>query len=214
MRRVDTVVLVHGLWVHGLVMTFLEHRIGRCGFRTENYSYPSVRLALAENASRLQAFCMALAAPKVHLVGHSMGGALIARVLLDRPRFAVGRVVLTGVPYADSFSARRLALLPFGAAALGSTITDWLASDRTRDLGQYEVGVIAGSGGMGLGRLVAPDLPGPNDGVVRVAETDVPGMRDRVVLPVSHSEMLVSRDVAAEICAFLRDGRFRGAERA
>jgi hypothetical protein len=41
-----------------------------------------------------------------------------------------------------------------------------------------------------------------------VAETDVPGMRDRIVLHVSHSGMLVSRAVARQICAFLRDGAF------
>jgi hypothetical protein len=44
--------------------------------------------------------------------------------------------------------------------------------------------------------------------VVSVAETRVPGMRDHLVLPVSHSGMLVSAAVARHICAFLREGAF------
>lgn len=211
MAHGEAVVLVHGLWVHGIVMSWLERRIERCGYRTANYSYPSVRLALAENVERLHRYCETLRSARLHLVGHSMGGVLIARLLLTHPRFAVGRVVLTGVPYADSFAARRMARVPIGEAVLGRTITEWLASDRTRDLDGYEVGVIAGSGGIGLGRLVAPDLPGPNDGVVMVEETRVPGMRDHVVLPVNHSEMLLSPAVARQICAFLRDGCFERA---
>ncbi len=208
MSNRETVVLVHGLWVHGLVMMWLEHRIERDGWRVENYSYPTMRLALAENADRLREFCRSLGARRLHLVGHSMGGVVVAKMLQETPGFDVGRVVFTGTPFADSFSARRIATLPLGEAALGRTITEWLASDRTRDMSRYEIGVIAGCGGFGLGRLVAPDLPGDNDGVVSVEETRVPGMRDHLVLPVSHSEMLVSGAVADAICAFLRDGRF------
>jgi len=67
--------------------------------------------------------------------------------------------------------------------------------------------VIAGSRPWGLGRLMMR-LPGTNDGVVRLEETEVVGMRDRIVLPVSHSGMLVSARVAREIAAFLERGAF------
>jgi hypothetical protein len=55
---------------------------------------------------------------------------------------------------------------------------------------------------------VAPDLPAPSDGVVSVEETRIAGMRDHIVLDVSHTGMLLSGAVARQICAFLRDGRF------
>jgi hypothetical protein len=44
--------------------------------------------------------------------------------------------------------------------------------------------------------------------VVRVEETRHPRLADHVTMPVAHSEMLVSRPVAAQVAAFLRDGRF------
>jgi hypothetical protein len=70
------------------------------------------------------------------------------------------------------------------------------------------LGVIAGTQpSFGLGRLFGA-LPGANDGVVRVEETEVAGMADRVALPVGHSAMLVSARVAQNVAAFLEKGKF------
>jgi hypothetical protein len=51
-------------------------------------------------------------------------------------------------------------------------------------------------------------LPGANDGVVRLEETAIEGMRARTMLRVGHSAMLVSARVAAELIEFLRHARF------
>jgi hypothetical protein len=61
---------------------------------------------------------------------------------------------------------------------------------------------------VGIGRIVAPDLPAPSDGVVSVAETRLPAARDHIVLGVNHFGMLISRAVARQVCAFLREGAF------
>jgi pimeloyl-ACP methyl ester carboxylesterase len=208
----ETVVLVHGLWVHGIAMELMRRRIARQGFRALSYSYPSMRLALAENAERLARFCRELGAPRVSLVGHSLGGLIVLRMLERGPGFTPGRIVLTGAPVSESFAARRLARLPGGRAALGRSLPEWLGAGGPvldRDL---EIGVIAGRLAIGLGRVVAPDLPAPSDGVVSVAETRLSSMRDHIVLNVSHSGMLVSRLVAHQICAFLREGAFAHGE--
>ena len=204
----DTVVLVHGLWVPGIAMELMRRRIARHGFRALAYSYPSMRLTLAENAERLARYCRELDAPRVSLVGHSLGGLIVLRMLEHGPGFKPGRIVLTGAPVSESFAARRLARLPGGRAALGRSLPDWLEAGRTALDRRLEIGVIAGRLPVGIGRLVAPDLPAPSDGVVSVAETRLPAMRDHVVLNVSHSGMLVSRAVVHQICAFLRDGKF------
>jgi hypothetical protein len=91
---------------------------------------------------------------------------------------------------------------------LGRSIGEWISGSRRAPLEDCEVGVIAGTGGVGLGRLVARGLPKPHDGVVALAETHVPGMLDQVVLSVSHTAMIVSRDVAHQTCAFLERGSF------
>jgi pimeloyl-ACP methyl ester carboxylesterase len=204
----EVVVLVHGLWVHGLVMELMRRRVARCGYRALAYSYPSMRLTLAGNVERLARYCRGLAAPRVNLVGHSMGGLIVLHALESATGFKPGRAVLTGAPVAGSHAARRLARLPGGRAALGRCMPERMES-AARAAGEgREIGVIAGRMPIGIGRIVAPDLERPCDGVVSVAETRFAGMRDHIVLNVSHSGMLVSRAVADQICAFLRNGQF------
>jgi hypothetical protein len=204
----DTVVLVHGLWVHGLVMELMRRRIARCGYRVLAYSYPSMRLPLGDNVKRLARYCRDLAAPRVHLVGHSMGGLIVLYALRNAAGFTPGRAVLTGAPVAGCYAGRRLARLPGGRVALGRCMPDLMDSGDCAAADGLEIGVIAGRMAIGIGRIVAPDLEQPCDGVVSVAETRFPGMRDHIVLNVSHSGMLVSRTVARQVCAFLRDGAF------
>lgn len=204
----ETVVLVHGLWVHGIAMELMRRRVARSGYRVLAYSYPTVRLTLAENAERFARYCRELAAPRLHFVGHSLGGLIVLRMLERAASQEPGRIVLMGVPVAASLAAQRLARLPGGRAALGRSMAEWLESGQPAAGGGRDIGVIAGRLPVGLGRIVAPDLPPPNDGAVSVAETVLPGARDNILLDVSHSGMLVSRAVARQICAFLRDGAF------
>lgn len=201
--------LVHGLWMHGVVMTYLRRRMKHCGYHASSFSYRSVRLTLTENARRLARYCRDVRADRLHFVGHSLGGLVILRFLEDAADDRIGRIVIAGSPCAGSFSAERLASLPGGRTALGRSVPEWLAAQHSPALSRYEIGGIAGSGrGVGLGRLLSPDLPRPNDGVVTVAESRLPEMRDHVVLRVSHSGMLLSGAVGRQACHFLRHGRF------
>jgi pimeloyl-ACP methyl ester carboxylesterase len=208
MSEPEAVILVHGLWVHGVVMAPLRRRIARCGYRALCCSYPSMRLTLTENADRLAYFCRDIAAAQLNFVGHSLGGLVVLRMLERAADVRIGRIVLAGTPYGGSFAAQRLSRLPGGRAALGRSIPEWLGCDGPRPPLHHEIGVIAGSLGFGLGRLVAPDMSEPNDGVVSVAETRVPEMRDHVVLNVNHTGMLFSGAVARQVCEFIRCGAF------
>jgi len=204
----ETVVLVHGLWVHGIAMALLRRRLGREGYRVFIYSYPSMRLNFAENVARLARYCRAVGAPRAHFLGHSLGGLIVLRMLDESADIAPGRVILSGTPVAGSHAARRLARLPGGRAALGRSMVEWMEPGRRIDARGREIGVIAGRMPVGAGRIVAPDLPAPHDGAVSVEETRLPGMRDHIVLNVSHSGMLLSRAVARQAGAFLRHGAF------
>lgn len=203
----DTVVLLPGLWVHAAFMTPMARRIARCGYRVERFSYPCMRRTLDENADALAAYCKR-AGGTLHLVAHSMGGLVALRALDRAPDLQVRRAVLVGTPFANCHAAHRLARLPGGNTLLGRSMRQWLSEPARAACGHREIGVIAGDLSLGLGRIVAPDLPRPNDGVVNVRETEVPGMRDHVVLHVSHTAMLFSRRVSDAACAFLRNGRF------
>lgn len=204
----EPVIIIHGLWVHGLAMGWLARRIKQDGFDARSYSYPTVRLTLSENAERFARYCASLAAPRVHIVAHSMGGLVALKMLQINRQLRCGRLVLIGTPYTGSFAAQRLARFPGGHTLLGRSIAEWLREPRPAPDAAVETGIIAGTRGYGLGRLIARDLPQPHDGVVTLAETAVPGVTQRVNLKVGHTEMLFSPEVARQCCAFLRNGRF------
>ena len=201
-------VLVHGLWMHGVVMQLQRCYLARMGFDAVCYSYPSMRRTLTANAEALADFARSLRAPHIHWVGHSLGGLVILRMLEREPALPPGRVVLLGAPYGDGYARRALAASRIGASMLGRSIGEWVQIRKPEKFPGREIGVIAGSLSRGLGRMVARGLPTPNDGVVTVAETELAAACDRIVLPVSHSGMLCSRRVAHQTGAFLRDGRF------
>jgi hypothetical protein len=90
---------------------------------------------------------------------------------------------------------------------LGAALPQWTPAEAPPTLRRIETGAIAGTRRFGVGSLLLR-LPRRNDGVVMVDETVLPGMADHLVLPVSHSGILVSRRVADEVAAFLRTGRF------
>jgi pimeloyl-ACP methyl ester carboxylesterase len=206
----ETVVLVHGLWMRGWVMALLGLRLRRCGFHVVAFSYPSVRCSLSQNARRLSRFAADIAGRRLHFVGHSLGGLVVLQMLAEFPQARSGRVVLMGTPYRTSHSARRMARTALGRGMIGrglAGLAQWLEQKAHVGTVGCEVGAIAGCRGIGFGRLLG-GLPRPNDGVVSVDETRVPGALDHTVLKVSHSGMLVSAAVARQVCAFLKDGHF------
>lgn len=200
-----TVVFVHGLFMTGIEMSLLRSRIARAGFETARFRYRSTARPLADHAASLARFC-AERGP-VHLVAHSMGGLVVLRMLRDHPGVAIGRAVLLGSPVRGSAVAARAAARPWMRRLLRSAAEgDLVGRELAWDV-RGAVGVIAGTRAIGLGRLLG-GLAGPSDGAVSVAETRLDGAADQLELHHSHAAMLLSRRLAREVVAFLRDGRF------
>jgi pimeloyl-ACP methyl ester carboxylesterase len=201
----ETVVLVHGIWMSGLDLLPLSSRLGAEGFDARIFRYPSLRATPAENAAALGEFVRSLADDPVHLVGHSLGGIVILHALRAAPALPPGRIALLGSPVHGSAVARVLAGLRLvRPLVLGRSTEEGLLGDAPRDVEGREVLTLAGSQPLGLGRMVT-DLPEPHDGTVAVEETRLEHARS-CVLPVSHTGMLLSREVATCVARFLRTG--------
>lgn len=203
----ETVILVHGLWMRGVAMLPQQRLLKKRGFAVRRFSYPTLRRGLEQNARSLSRFVASTGSDRIHLVGHSLGGLVVLAMLAQYPDSRVRRAVLMGSPSMGSHCASALLRTPSLAAMVGRSLKEWLAMPRLQLPGDVEIGVISGSRSLGLGRLI-PGLPRPNDGVVSVMETQLPGARDIVTLPVAHSQMLLSRACAEQVGAFLRSGSF------
>ena len=205
-----TVVLVHGLWMAGFQLRVLKHRLEASGrFHAAAFSYPTLG-GMNDHVRSLLDFARAQPTDELHFVGHSLGGLVILRALQLTDDLPPGRAVLLGTPLQGSKAAQGVArILPFGKAILGAAVNaECIDCAQNEWRGHREVGVIAGSMGLGLGRLFA-DLNADHDGTVLVEETMLPGAKDHIVLSTSHTGLLLSSEVAEQAAWFLREGRFR-----
>jgi len=205
----ETVVYVHGLWFSGHEAFMLKRYVhAERGYDWHVFPYASTVHSMAQIADELDAFIKALAVPRVHLVGHSLGGIAIQRCLERHPQQPPGRVVFLGTPSLPSLAAAMVARFPFGSAILGAAAMAELLQSHEREWRHpRELGIIAGNQPLGLGQLLV-HFEGPNDGTVSVEETRLPGATAHIVLPVSHTGMLLSKQVAHEVGQFLATGRF------
>lgn len=208
-----TVVLVHGLWMSGFELRVLKHRLESDGrFHAVAYSYPSLSGSMSDHARGLLDLARTQTSTRLHFVGHSLGALVILRALQLTDDLPPGRAVLLGPPLQGSKAAQGIArILPFGKAILGAAVNAECVESSPREWsGQREIGIIAGSMGLGLGRLFA-NLDSDHDGTVLVEETHLPGAKDHIVLSTSHTGLVFSAAVAQQVAHFLREGSFQRA---
>lgn len=203
----ETVVLVHGIWMTGLELALLARRLRDCGYRTVVFRYHSLRGTVAQNAQSLRRRIDELGDAPVHLVGHSLGGLVILRALHEQADLVSGRIVLLGSPVQGSVIAQRLSRHCLSRWLIGRSGEQALLGDRPRWRGRQSLGVIAGTRPVGVGRLLG-GFDGANDGTVAVSETQLENATASLLFPSSHFGLLASRDVAAAVCTFLRQGDF------
>jgi len=210
----NIIVCIHGLGRHRFDMKPLEWRLKRHFPQSTvlNFGYRSRYETIEEHATRLLTFLNQSVAPgsRLHFVCHSLG-SIVLRASAERlsTAFSLGRVVMLGPPNQGSALAK--ALLPFGVfrKILGPSLPELanLSIPLATDL--FEIGVIAGGTGARFGFL--PLLKGDNDGVVRVEETTLPGMRAHLQVRVTHPMLIMRSKVARLAALFLERGSFQPA---
>jgi len=204
----ETVVLVHGLWMHGTVMHWFARRLRRQGYRVEVFSYRSLLRTPTENADHLVRRLEQMTTPVVHLVGHSLGGIVLLHVLDRYADLKPGRLVLLGSPVKGSLVAANIARIPLlRQVLLGRSVHQGLLGGCPKFAGQRELGVICGDQPFGFGRLFTRTRE-PNDGTVLVRETRVDRARQCLEIPATHTSLLFSSLAAQQTGRFLANGQF------
>jgi triacylglycerol lipase len=212
----ETVVMLHGVGLGSWAMARIAGHLRSEGYRVVNRSYPSRTVPLERLADtwlpRLLEETGAAAAPRLHFVTHSMGGLVVRAHLAQARPPNLGRIVMLAPPHHGSevvdhvggwwafrfFTGINGPRLGTGPASFALGLPQWDPA--------VELGIIAGS--RSLNPVFSAWIAGESDGKVSVASSRLPGMRDHLVLPHSHTWLQYRRDTCVAVAQFLRAGRF------
>jgi pimeloyl-ACP methyl ester carboxylesterase len=187
-------------------MSRLGRKLQAAGFSVRRFTYPSTAGQLDVHSRQLLEFCRQSRPERLHFVAHSLGGLVSLHMLNKNPELPPGRVVLLGSPLDGSGVVRRSAGIPGAGKLLGEAKTALEQGYGDLPAGR-ETGMIAGTRDIGLGTLLG-GAGKPGDGTVSVAETRTTGLKDHLLLPVTHTGLLFSSSVARQVICFLQTGSF------
>lgn len=196
--RVKKVVVLHGLYMSGLVMWPLCRRLEKQGYIILNLSYNTLSPDMDAISTRLDEF---IDGEATAFICHSMGG-LIARRYLERATAQAGwvdPVITLGTPHKGSTLAREI----HGSRLKGMlrNSIDYLLTENRHWPFRARLYSIAGDLPIGLMPLLSKDSA--SDGTVLIDETRVTGMTAHKVFPLSHTSLIYSRRVLDYILQIL-----------
>lgn len=206
-RSRDTIVLIHGIWMQGVMMSVMARRFRQHGFRAHELSYDFLRKSPAENADELAQQIQVLEGDRLHIVAHSLGGIVTMHLVTRYPDLPIDKLVLLGSPVRGSEVARRIHSRRLLRPLLGRSVEAGLLGGAPVPSGRHPLGIINGNGNLGLSQLLFP-VDGDSDGVVAATETLADAATDVVTIPQSHSTMLFSRRCADLAVRFIQSGSF------
>ena len=209
----ENVVLLHGILRTRFSMSMLGRKLTKAGFNVINIGYSNHKFSLEQIADYVHAKLERkhLTNGPIHFVGFSMGGLVIRAYLQAYPPQRLGRVVMIGTPnhgseVADHLVHRGWYRMLFGVSGAQLVTRAEVRKNLLVNASDFELGVIAGN------RSFFPAMGwkflGEHDGKVSVESTKLPGMKDHIVLPLSHSFLAVNARVYAQVAHFLKQGGF------
>ncbi|TOG51098.1 triacylglycerol lipase [Vibrio parahaemolyticus] len=202
------IIILHGLYMHGLVMQPLSQKLRKLGYETQVLSYNTVAIDESSLFDSIDHSLNPLTANV--LVGHSLGGLMIKRYLANRKPTTslISHVVAIGSPLKGASIVGRIQDLGLGAI-LGNSPHHGLNKHDDAWAFPQKLGSIAGTVPIGARLLLIRNDNTMSDGTVTVEETRLDGMQDHIEVKQTHTSLIYNTFVPQQIDHFIRTDYFR-----
>lgn len=207
-KHKPNIILVHGLFMHGLVMTYLNKFLIAQGYPTTIFSYHTVLDDIEKSATALKSL-METQTGKSIIVCHSLGGLLTQKSLtmMDHPETKVLKVISMGTPWQGASVLTFMKQYRLDGI-VGKSLNILLPHVNHWSFPNIPLGSIAGQATVGARMIFAPRRNIATDGTVTIEETKIDGMTDHTVIPVSHTALIFSQQCAKKILQFIESNSF------
>lgn len=210
----EGVILLHGLCRTKSSMANMEKALQAAGFIVENIEYPSRTAGIDQLADATISNALARATfrncRRIHFVTHSLGGILVRSYFSRHTNPRLGRVVMLGPPNQGSEVVDNLGswwMFRKLNGPAGNQLGTGTNSTPNR-LGpvNFELGVIAGD--RSINWINSLMIHNRDDGKVSIERTRVQGMKEHLVVHVSHPYLMKREKVIEPTIRFLQTGSF------
>ncbi|WP_394210305.1 lipase family alpha/beta hydrolase [Enterovibrio calviensis] len=195
------IILLHGLYMHGVAMLVLAKRLTESGHQVFNLSYKTIKPDLAQMFTAMDEF---IDGEDTAIVAHSMGGVM-AKTYLDvgsPMSHHVKTVITLGTPHKGSqvaafFEKHGVGDVMFQRAA------QYLMPDETpRWSSAAALYSIAGDLAIGPASVLLRGQK--SDGTVLLEETMIDGMTSHEVYPLTHTSLIFAKRVSDRVIEILK----------
>lgn len=205
MKLRKNVILTHGFLNKAPIMAYLVYQLRKLGYRIHFFNYKTLHFNREETLNSLKRLCDGL--DNIYFVGHSMGGLVLREFIQTHPSPKYKAVVTLGTPHQTSSFAKHVSSSELNNL-LGINEESGLISDLRDYEGIPPLGSIAGNkGDTFLNKIKG--IQEESDGTILVEETRGVNFSDHIVLHLSHSTLLLSKEVVSQINYFFNNFKFQ-----
>ena len=208
------VILLHGLARSSASMSKMQKALEKENFKTCNIDYPSTRHRIAVLSSeyvlpKIRECIRDIDSP-LNFVTHSLGGIIVRYLAKIELISNIGRVVMLSPPNRGSEVVNTL-----GETWLFNLINGPAGKELGTDINSmplqlgpagFEAGIITGNKSINL--ILSAMIDGEDDGKVSIENAKLEGMKDFIVLPLTHPFIMKDELCIKQTIHFLTFGEF------
>lgn len=205
--NVECTILLHGFGNIGKNMEYLAKGIMENGMNTITPTLPTTACSVSTCAVLLNDNIRDEIGKykKIHFVGHSMGGLIIRKYLLEYMPKNIGRCVFIATPHLGSELADIAGNIPFVTDLLKS-VKDLMKSENNEYiLNNIDIGLIIGKKTGGIGKIV---FDNQNDGLVEIESALSIDAKEVYIVDYTHHEICHRIQTVNLVKNFIKNGNF------